>query len=565
MYKDDALYLGTAGTETGALLPQYLALKLANRHGLITGATGTGKTVTLQIMAEGFSRAGVPVFCADVKGDLSGIAVAGTEKDFLEARAETIGFADAYEYEATPTIFWDLFAEKGHPIRTTISEMGPLLLARLLDLSDAQEGALNIAFRIADEEGMMLLDLKDLRAMLLHLSERREEIAAKYGNISTASIGAIQRRLLVLEDQGGANFFGEPALKVQDFMRTDTSGRGLVSVLAADKLMNNPRLYATFLLWLLSELFEELPEVGNPDKPRCVFFFDEAHLLFDEAPRALLERVEQVCRLIRSKGVGVYFVTQNPLDVPDEVLSQIGNRVQHALRAFTPRDQRAVKAAAETFRPNPDLDAFEVITQLGVGEALVSTLEKKGVPSIVQRTLIRPPSSRLGPLEDAERAQLMKTSVVSGLYDEPVDRESAYEILKKRGEEAAEAEARALREEEERIAREKEEKERARRRDDYEDDDEYDDRRSRSGSGRRTRSGFDIPEFGPRSRNYDYGERDSRRSERRSSSRSRSSSSRRRRSTRQSGLEAMTKSMMRSAGTQIGRAVIRGILGSLRR
>ncbi len=560
MYKDDAIYLGTASSDTDTPAPQHLALKLANRHGLITGATGTGKTVTLQIMAEGFSRAGVPVFCADVKGDLSGIAVAGTEKDFLEARAQTIGFKDEYTYEATPTIFWDLFGEKGHPIRTTISEMGPLLLSRLMDLNETQEGVLNIAFRIADEEGLMLLDLKDLRAMLLNLDERKDEISAKYGNVSTASIGAIQRRLLVLEDQGGANFFGEPALKIADFMRTHTDGRGIVSVLAADKLMNNPRLYATFLLWLLSELFEELPEVGNPDKPRVVFFFDEAHLLFDEAPKALLERVEQVCRLIRSKGVGVYFVTQNPLDVPDEVLSQIGNRVQHALRAFTPRDQRAVKAAAETFRPNPELDAFEVITQLGVGEALVSTLEKKGVPSIVQRTLIRPPSSRLGPLEDDERAEHMKTSPVLGQYDEAVDRESAYEILKKRGEDAAAAEARALQEEEERKAREKEEKERARRRDDYEDDDDYDDRRSGS---RRTRSGFDIPEFGPRSRNYDYGERDSRRTERRTSSRS--SSSRRRRSSRQTPTEAMMKSIMRSAGTQIGRAVVRGILGSLRR
>ncbi len=556
MYKEDAIYLGTAGSETDTPLPQHLALKLANRHGLITGATGTGKTVSLQIMAEGFSRAGVPVFCADVKGDLSGIAIAGTEKDFLEARAEKIGFADVYEYEATPTIFWDLFGEKGHPIRTTISEMGPLLLSRLMDLNETQEGVLNIAFRIADEEGLMLLDLKDLRAMLLNLDERKDEISAKYGNVSTASIGAIQRRLLVLEDQGGENFFGEPALKIADFMRTHTDGRGIVSVLAADKLMNNPRLYATFLLWLLSELFEELPEVGNPDKPRVVFFFDEAHLLFDEAPKALLERVEQVCRLIRSKGVGVYFVTQNPLDVPDEVLSQIGNRVQHALRAFTPRDQRAVKAAAETFRPNPEFDAFEIITQLGVGEALVSTLEKKGVPSIVQRTLIRPPSSRLGPLEDDERAAHIKTSPILGQYDEAVNRESAYEILQKRGEEAAAAEARAIQEEEQRKVREKEEKERARRRDDYEDDDDYDDRRT---GGRRTRSGFDIPDFGPRDRNYDYGERQSRRYERREQPR------RRRRSSRQTPTEAMMKSIMRSAGTQIGRAVVRGILGSLRR
>ena len=542
MYTDDAVYLGTAGDQ-----PQYLALGLANRHGLVTGATGTGKTVTLQIMAEGFSRAGVPVFCADVKGDLSGIAAAGTPKDFLQARAEAIGFADQYTLEATPTIFWDLFGQKGHPIRTTISEMGPLLLSRLLDLTEAQEGALTIAFRIADEEGMLLLDLKDLRAMLVHIDERAAEISAAYGNVSTASIGAIQRRLLVLEDQGGANFFGEPALRIADFMRTDTSGRGLVSVLAADRLMNNPRLYATFLLWLLSELFEELPEVGNPDKPRCVFFFDEAHLLFDEAPRALLDRVEQVVRLIRSKGVGVYFVTQNPLDVPDTVLSQIGNRVQHALRAFTPRDQKAVKAAAETFRPNPDFDAFETITQLGVGEALVSTLEKKGIPSMVQRTLIRPPSSRMGPLEDHERAALIAASPVFGQYDQAVDRESAYEILKKRGEEAAAAEERARAEEEERLAREAREKELERERD-------RDERRTGS---RRTRSGFDIPDFGPRDDGHE-------RSTRRSGSSS-SSSSRRRSSSRQSGIEAMATSMMRSAGTQIGRAVIRGILGSLRR
>lgn len=565
MYQDDAIYLGTAGD-----VPQYLGLKLANRHGLVTGATGTGKTVTLQIMAEGFSRAGVPVFCADVKGDLSGIAAPGTSKDVLEARAQTIGFADEYVYEATPTIFWDLFGQKGHPIRTTISEMGPLLLSRLLDLSEAQEGALNIAFRIADEEGLLLLDLKDLRAMLVHVSERASEITARYGNVSTASIGAIQRSLLVLEDQGGANFFGEPALNIADFMRTDTQGRGLVSVLAADKLMNNPRLYATFLLWLLSELFEVLPEVGDPDKPRCVFFFDEAHLLFDEAPKALLERVEQVVRLIRSKGVGVFFVTQNPLDVPDSVLAQLGNRVQHALRAFTPRDQRAVKAAADTFRPNPAFDAFEVITQLGVGEALVSTLEKKGIPSMVARTLIRPPSSRLGPLEDHERSQMIKTSPVMGLYDQAVDRESAFEILHKRGEEAVAAQARAEAEvaaqEEARLAAERQEKERAARRRD--DDDEDDDRRSSGPSSgtRRTRSGFDIPDFGPRQsersrdRDYDYGDRE------RSSSRSPSRApAPRRSSSRQSGTEAMVSSMMRSAGTQIGRAVIRGILGSLRR
>jgi uncharacterized protein len=406
--------------------------------------------------------------------------------------------------------------------------------------------------------------------MLVHVSERASEITARYGNVSTASIGAIQRSLLVLEDQGGANFFGEPALNIADFMRTDTQGRGLVSVLAADKLMNNPRLYGTFLLWLLSELFEVLPEVGDPDKPRCVFFFDEAHLLFDEAPKALLERVEQVVRLIRSKGVGVFFVTQNPLDVPDSVLAQLGNRVQHALRAFTPRDQRAVKAAADTFRPNPAFDAFEVITQLGVGEALVSTLEKKGIPSMVARTLIRPPSSRLGPLEDHERSQMIKTSPVMGLYDQAVDRESAFEILHKRGEEAVAAQARAEAEvaaqEEARLAAERQEKERAARRRD--DDDEDDDRRSSGPSSgtRRTRSGFDIPDFGPRQsersrdRDYDYGDRE------RSSSRSPSRApAPRRSSSRQSGTEAMVSSMMRSAGTQIGRAVIRGILGSLRR
>lgn len=436
MLQEGKVYIGTS------VKPEYLELKLANRHGLITGATGTGKTVSLQILAEGFCRAGVPVFCADVKGDLSGIATAGEPKDFLIERAKKIGLADEYVFETFPTIFWDLFAEQGHPIRTTISEMGPLLLSRLMNLNDVQEGVLNIAFRIADDEGLLLLDLKDLRALLVNLAERAEEITAEYGNVSKASIGAIQRDLLVLEEQGGEGFFGEPAFNIADLMRTTRDGRGYISVLAADKLMMSPRLYATFLLWLLSELFEELPEVGDPDRPRLVFFFDEAHLLFDEAPKALIEKVEQVVRLVRSKGVGVYFVTQNPLDVPDSVLAQLGNRVQHALRAYTPREQKAVRVAADTFRPNPELDTARVITELGVGEALVSTLEKKGVPSIVQRTLIRPPSSRLGPLLPAERATLIKASPVLGQYDTAVDRESAYEILGKRTREKAQLAAR---------------------------------------------------------------------------------------------------------------------------
>ncbi|HHB81997.1 MAG TPA: DUF853 family protein [Devosia sp.] len=425
MLLDDRVYLGTS---TKA---EYLPLKYANRHGLITGATGTGKTISLQIMAEGFSRAGVPVFCADVKGDLSGLATSGTHKDFLAARASDIGFKD-YTFESFPTIFWDLFGRQGHPIRTTVSEMGPLLFSRMLDLNPTQEGVLNIVFKIADDEGLLLLDLKDLRALLVQVGQNRKEIALTYGGVSTASIGAIQRSLLVLEQQSGDLFFGERALDIKDLMRTDTDGRGFISVLAADELMMSPRLYSTFLLWLLSELFEELPEVGNPDKPKLVFFFDEAHLLFDEAPKILLQKVEQVVKLVRSKGVGVYFVTQNPADMPDAVLAQLGNRVQHALRAYTPREQKAVRAAAETFRPNPDFDTKDVITQLGVGEALVSTLESKGVPSIVGRTMMRPPSSRMGPVTLQERNQTIANSPVSGVYDDVVDRESAFEVLKRR-------------------------------------------------------------------------------------------------------------------------------------
>jgi len=418
--------------------PEELLLRYGNRHGLVTGATGTGKTVTLQVLAEGFSKRGVPVFCADIKSDLSGIAMKGEAKDFLTARAKQVKL-DPYEFEQFPVIFWDLFGKQGHPIRATVSEMGPLLLSRLMDLSEAQEGVMNIAFKIADDEGLLLLDMKDLQALLANIAERADEIGAKYGNVTKASVGAIQRTLLILDQQGASHFFGEPALRISDLMRTTPDGRGAVNVLAADKLMMNPRLYATFLLWLLSELFEELPEVGDPEKPKLVFFFDEAHLLFDDAPKIVIDRVEQVVRLIRSKGVGVYFVTQNPLDVPETVLAQLGNRVQHALRAYTPREQKAVKTAAETFRPNPDFDCAKVITQLGVGEALVSTLGEKAVPSVVQRTLIRPPSSRIGPITDAERKKVMDESPVSGQYDKAIDRESAFEMLQKKAGAAAEA------------------------------------------------------------------------------------------------------------------------------
>ena len=508
MTEENSVYLGKSTKQ------EYLALKLANRHGLIAGATGTGKTVSLQILAEGFSAQGVPVFCADVKGDLSGLAAAGVEKDFLEKRAKTIGF-DEYEYKKFPCIFWDLFGKKGHPIRTTVTEMGPILLSRLLDLNETQEGVLNIAFRLADDEDMPVLDMKDLRKLMVHVAERASELTGEYGTVSKSSVGAIQRRLLVLEEQGAENFFGEPALDIRDFMRTTRDGHGMVNILAAETLMQSPRLYATFLLWMLSELFEELPEVGDPQKPKLVFFFDEAHLLFDEAPKALLQKVEQVVRLIRSKGVGVYFVTQNPLDVPDTVSSQLGNRVQHALRAFTPREQKAVKAAASTFRPNPELDTERVIMELGVGEALVSTLEKKGHPSIVQRTLIRPPSSRLGPLTDEERKGVISESPISGTYDKEIDRESAYEILMKRKKEMEE-------------------------------------RRAETGgtvSGRRdteyVRHGeFRVPPVGGRSKTRPK--------------------SKRRSSRRQTASEAFFKSLMRSLGTGMGRllpSIIKILLG----
>lgn len=460
----DRIFIGGAdmdeeGTPNDA---QTLLLNRANRHGIVAGATGTGKTVTLQILAEGFANEGVPVFCADVKGDLSGICVSGSPEHKLHpkliSRAEKIGFED-YGYNATPTVFWDVFGKKGHPVRTTISDMGPLLLSRLMDLSETQEGVLTVAFEYADDEGMLLLDLKDLRKLLNHMAEKevRTEISREYGNVATASIGAIQRRLLVLEREGAEAFFGEPALDLKDFMRTTRDGRGVVNVLDSTTLINSPRLYSTFLLWLLSQLFEDLPEVGDPEKPKMVFFFDEAHLLFNDAPRALLEKIEQVVRLIRSKGIGVFFVTQNPRDLPDSVLAQLGNRIQHALRAYTPAERKGVRAAAQSFRENPAFDAEEVITDLGVGEALVSTLDEKGAPGIVQRTLIRPPSSRLGPATEAEREAEMKNSPVLGLYDEAIDRESAYEILLKREEEAAAA-AERLAKEEERAQRELEAK-----------------------------------------------------------------------------------------------------------
>ncbi|HWH22410.1 MAG TPA: helicase HerA-like domain-containing protein [Allosphingosinicella sp.] len=440
--KAEALFIGR-----GAGGAQYLLLDKANRHGLIAGATGTGKTVTLQALAEGFSAVGVPVFVADVKGDLAGIAMAGSPLDKahekLSARAAEIGMSD-YSYASVPAIFWDLFGEQGHPIRTTISEMGPLLLARLLQLNETQEGVLNIAFRVADEDGLLLLDLADLQAMLVHCAENAKELSARYGNVARPTVGAIQRQLLQLESQGGSRFFGEPALDIRDFLTSDEEGRGYVNVLAADKLMASPRLYSTFLLWLLSELFEELPEVGDLPKPKLVFFFDEAHLLFEDAPKALVEKVEQVVRLVRSKGVGIYFVTQNPLDIPEEIAGQLGNRVQHALRAFTPRDQRAIKGVAETFRTNSALDVERAITELQVGEALVSLLQEDGSPAPVERTLIRPPSSRLGPLSGQERLAVQSASSLTGKYDETADRESAEEILKARAEEAA-AEAEAAR------------------------------------------------------------------------------------------------------------------------
>ena len=447
----NAIFVGTDSDDK----KQYLLLPLANRHGLIAGATGTGKTVTLQILSEGFSKAGVPVFAADVKGDLSGVSQSGSENhklhDKLLQRAMKIGLGD-YDYEDMPTTFWDLYGEKGHPVRTTISEMGPTLLSRLMGLTETQEGILTIAFELADDDGMLLLDMKDLRSLLTYMSDTREEVSRKYGNVTTQSVAAIQRELLKLERAGAEEFFAEPALELADLMRVDENGKGIVNILAADELINSPALYSTFLLWLLSELFEELPEVGNPDKPKMVFFFDEAHLLFDDSPKALVDKIEQVARLIRSKGVGIYFVTQSPADIPDSVLGQLGNRIQHALRAYTPKEQKSIRAAASSFRENPSFDTEEVITDLGVGEALVSMLDAKGVPGIVGRTLIRPPASRLGPATASERKAMIAASDLRDKYEETIDRESAYEQLEGKA---------AAREKEEAKAEEKEVKAKA--------------------------------------------------------------------------------------------------------
>ncbi len=505
----DSIFLGGGGEGYG--VPQSLLLKYGNRHGLIAGATGTGKTVTLQVLAEGFSAAGVPVFLSDVKGDLSGIGASGSAAHKLHEpfmkRAATIGME--LTYRAFPVIFWDLFGQKGHPIRATVAEMGPLLLSRLLELSEPQEGVLNVAFRLSDEEELPLLDLKDLQALLVFVAENAEAISARYGLVSKESVGAIQRRLLVLENQGGADLFGEPALELSDLMLTDAAGAGRISILAADRLMNSPRLYATFLLWLLSELFETLPEVGDPDKPKLVFFFDEAHLLFTDAPKALVAKVEQVARLIRSKGVGVYFITQNPADVPENILGQLGNRVQHALRAFTAKDQKDLRLASETYRPNPRFAIEDAIRDVGTGEAVTSMLEAKGIPGIAERTLIRPPSSQLGPIDEAVRAALVAGSPVKGKYDITVDRDSAYERLRAKAERAAQ-DAAAAAEDEAKKADVDREFERARR---------YDGK------------GYEAPK--------------------KSTGRSDSVGT------------AFAKSFARQLGTKSGQAIIRGVLGSL--
>ncbi|WP_102958710.1 helicase HerA-like domain-containing protein [Mangrovicella endophytica] len=562
MLEPDKIFLGAGKDAAGG--GSYLDLRYANRHGLVTGATGTGKTVTLQILAEGFSEAGVPVFCADIKGDLSGIAMRGETKPFLEERAAEIGLTPYY-HDAYPTVFFDLFGEKGHPVRATVAEMGPLLLSRLMNLTEAQEGVLNIVFKIADEDGLPLLDLKDLQAMLAHVAERADEISALYGNVPKASVGAIQRSLLVLEQQGAAEFFGEPALAIADLMRMDRDGRGVVNMLAADRLMMNPRLYSTFLLWLLSELFEELPEVGDIEKPKLVFFFDEAHLLFEDAPKILIDRIVQVVKLIRSKGVGVYFVTQNPLDVPEAVLAQLGNRVQHALRAYTPREQRAVKSAAETFRPNPAFDTYEAITQLGTGEALVSTLGDKGVPGVVERILIRPPAGRLGAVNDAERVEIVGKSPLAGRYDHAVDRESAYELLRGRAEEGARQEEEQRRiEAEEASRRRSQEAERraegARRRAE-EDADAGASERGPWGETsvppvRRTRTGFQLPDFG---QGDDEGEEEEAPRRRRAEPR-RSSGYQ-----RQTITETVMKQVGRTVAATVTSAILRGVLGGLKR
>ena len=487
--------------------PERLLLKRANRHGVVAGATGTGKTVTLQIMAQGFSEAGVPVFCADVKGDLSGVSQDGGVEKFAE-RAGKMGLT--LNGKSAPVVFWDLYGQKGHPIRATVSDVGPVLLARMLELNDVQEGVLTVAFHVADKEGLLLLDLEDLRALLAYVGENAQTIGREVGNVSPTSIAAIQRALLQLEQQGGKAFFGEPALRLEDMMRTALDGRGQVNVLDATRLMNSPRLYAAFLLWLLSELFEQLPEIGDPEKPRLVFFFDEAHLLFNDAPKGLLEKVEQVVRLIRSKGVGVYFVTQNPADIPDSVLAQLGNRVQHALRAYTPAEQKGLRAAAQSFRTNPAFDTAEAIQALGVGEALVSTLDEKGAPTVVAQTKIRPPDSRLGPATEAERAATLAASPVRGVYDTAVNRESAEEVLKARRAQADRIEAQTATAAAEAKAAEKA-------------------ARSAPAPARERAA--------PRART----------------------------SSRQTPMEALTKSVLRTAGSTITRELLRGVLGSLKK
>ncbi|EGL53148.1 protein of unknown function DUF853, NPT hydrolase putative [Methylophaga aminisulfidivorans MP] len=473
------IFLGQS-TSAVTLLPN-----MANRHGLIAGATGTGKTVTLQGLAESFSQIGVPVFAADIKGDLSGVSQAGKPHPKISERVEVMGLSD-FGFTGFPVTCWDVYGKQGHPLRATISDMGPLLLSRLMNLNDTQQGILNLVFRVADDNGWLVLDLKDLRAMLQFIAENAAEFRTLYGNISAASVGAIQRRLLGLEEQGAAQLFGEPMLNLDDLLQTDEQGRGVINLLAADSLMQSPNLYSAFLLWLLSELFEQLPEVGDPEKPKLVLFFDEAHLLFDDTPKVLLNKIEQVVRLIRSKGVGVYFVTQNPTDIPDSVLGQLGNRIQHALRAYTVKDQKALKAAAETFRDNPAFDTRETLTSLGVGEALVSTLDEKGRPQIVQQTLIKPPQSQIGPVTEQQRQTLLRTSLVAGVYDKTLDRESAYEVLAERALKAQEAEQ---------------------------------------------SQPADVPKTTARRR--------------------------------ETALEAFAKSTMRAIGSQLGRRIVRGILGSL--
>ena len=517
----DSIFMGGGGDGYG--LPQSLLLRYGNRHGLIAGATGTGKTVTLQVLAEGFSAAGVPVFLSDVKGDLAGLCMAGSavgklHEPFMK-RAATIGLD--LVYRAFPVVFWDMFGVQGHPVRATVAEMGPLLLSRLLELTDPQEGVLNVAFRLADEEQLPLLDLKDLQALLVFIGENADTISTRYGLVATASIGAIQRRLLVLENEGGAQLFGEPALDLADLMLCDSTGAGRINILAADKLMNSPRLYATFLLWLLSELFESLPEVGDPDKPKLVFFFDEAHLLFNDAPKALVAKVEQVARLIRSKGVGVYFITQNPADVPENILGQLGNRVQHALRAFTAKDQKDLRMASETYRANPRFATEDAIRDVGTGEAVTSFLELKGIPGVVERTLVRPPSSQIGPVTAEQRAAVMAASPVAGKYDRVVDRDSAYERLRARADTSArEAEAADAKAAQEKQA---------------EADQKQSDREFQHGR-RYDGDGYTAPK---------------KRTTSTSSGRSDSIG------------EAFAKSFARQLGTKSGQAIVRGVLGSL--